>query len=275
MPRLSKLLRVSRLALSNPSEFKERVAGRLDRSLERRAVSGMFAGAVTLDDAATTLDQKTGWLLRQALAEPVLAAVEQTVEARITELQRTSPMPPQMDADTSLARFCYAICRVMKPSVVIETGVASGITTTFVLAALEANGGEGRLWSVDLPPLAVDASLHVGAVVPQGLRQRWKLRFGSSKTILPKVLAETGTVDVFVHDSLHTRRNMLRELGMAWPRLRGGGVLVADDVSMNTAFAEFCGQQRRGLSLTVRQKGKDSRFGLILKESRCAQGGRD
>jgi hypothetical protein len=34
----------------------------------------------------------------------------------------------------------------------VETGVAHGITSRFVLEALQRNGG-GRLWSIDVPPL--------------------------------------------------------------------------------------------------------------------------
>src|SRR5262249_30987585 len=51
-----------------------------------------------------------------------------------------------MDADTSLGELAYAIARMLRPDVVIETGVARGITSAFVLAALEDNS-HGRLES--------------------------------------------------------------------------------------------------------------------------------
>ena len=35
---------------------------------------------------------------------------------------------------------------------VVETGVAHGVTSRFILEALERNG-RGFLWSIDLPPL--------------------------------------------------------------------------------------------------------------------------
>jgi hypothetical protein len=46
-------------------------------------------------------------------------------------------------------------------------------------------------------------------------------------------------IDLFVHDSLHTRRNMRREFDAIWPRLRNGGALLADDVERNRAFGEL------------------------------------
>jgi predicted O-methyltransferase YrrM len=47
------------------------------------------------------------------------------------------------------------------------------------------------------------------------------------------------TVDLFFHDSLHTTRHMLFEFRTAWRRLRGGGILVSDDVFWNPAFWLF------------------------------------
>ena len=45
--------------------------------------------------------------------------------------------------------------------------------------------------------------------------------------------------DLFLHDSLHTYRNMRRELEVAWPHLRAGGVILADDVERNHAFGDL------------------------------------
>ena len=46
-------------------------------------------------------------------------------------------------------------------------------------------------------------------------------------------------MDLFVHDSLHTYRNMRREFEAVWPHLRTGGVILADDVERNRAFGEL------------------------------------
>jgi predicted O-methyltransferase YrrM len=46
-------------------------------------------------------------------------------------------------------------------------------------------------------------------------------------------------VGLFVHDSLHTRRNMRREFDAVWPSLTPGGLLLADDVERNGAFADL------------------------------------
>jgi hypothetical protein len=75
--------------------------------------------------------------------------------------------------------------------------------------------------------------------VPDALRGRWNLHRGSSRRVLPGLLGQTDVVDLFVHDSLHTYRNMRREFEVAWPRLRTGGMILADDVERNRAFDEL------------------------------------
>jgi predicted O-methyltransferase YrrM len=112
------------------------------------------------------------------------------------------------------------------------------VSSAFILRALEENG-RGTLYSVDLPPLRREAERLWGIAVPGGSRGRWRLYRGSTARVLPKVLRETRTVDLFVHDSLHTYANMRREFEAVWPRLRSGGLLLADDVERNRAFAEL------------------------------------
>ena len=68
----------------------------------------------------------------------------------------------------------------------VETGVGSGVTTSFILQALAANG-EGHLWSIDLPPIG--AEQFAGSFVPQALRSRWTLLRGRSRDLLPQLLA--------------------------------------------------------------------------------------
>ena len=46
-----------------------------------------------------------------------------------------------------------------------------------------------------------------------------------------------GPVDLFLHDSDHSRENQLREFRLMWPALREGGLLIADDVAESGAFS--------------------------------------
>jgi predicted O-methyltransferase YrrM len=49
--------------------------------------------------------------------------------------------------------LCYAMCRLLRPKIAVETGVGYGWTTIFILLALEKNG-VGHLHSVELAAFA-------------------------------------------------------------------------------------------------------------------------
>jgi len=136
----------------------------------------------------------------------------------------------------------YVLIRALKPKIVLETGVASGVSTLFMLQALNYNN-YGTLYSIDLPNVVEASEIprgkQPGWIIPDCLKKRWELFLADSKRELPKLLNELGKIDIFLHDSLHTYEHMLWEFKTAWPYINRGGVLVSDDVNANPAFSEF------------------------------------
>lgn len=143
------------------------------------------------------------------------------------------------DGEPGMVRAIWCLIHHLRPGRVVETGVARGITSRFVLEAF-TRAGRGHLWSVDLPPPS-NRELHdqIGIAVPRSLRAQWTYVHGSSRRRLPGLLAEVGEIDIFIHDSRHTQRNLLFELDHAWHALRTSGVAVADDVDLNCGFHSF------------------------------------
>lgn len=145
---------------------------------------------------------------------------------------------PLFDADVTVARVAWCVTRHLRPSQVVETGVARGITSRFILQALKRNAA-GHLWSIDLPHADTSRFQQIGSAVPGELRDRWTLRLGPSRRHLPELVAKLGSIDVFVHDSLHTGRNVRFELEEVWHAIPPGGVVIVDDVNENLAFEAF------------------------------------
>ena len=116
------------------------------------------------------------------------------------------------DADISLCRAAWCTVLHTRPEVVIETGVAHGVTSRVVLEALRHND-HGHLWSIDLP-YPFDHQLHAqrAAAVTDACRARWSFLEGSSRQRLPPLVVEIGHVQMFIHDSLHTARNTIFEM---------------------------------------------------------------
>jgi predicted O-methyltransferase YrrM len=133
----------------------------------------------------------------------------------------------------------YAAIRALAPDVIVETGVASGVSTSYLLLALQKNG-RGKLHSIELSdPQYLPPGKSSGWIVPDWLRANWDLHIGDSRVLLPQLLGECNVIDVFIHDSLHTYDHMLWEFRTAYPRLRPGGLLISDDVTWNPAFTQF------------------------------------
>jgi predicted O-methyltransferase YrrM len=134
----------------------------------------------------------------------------------------------------------YMAIRAFQPETVVETGVANGVSSAHILLALQKNG-RGALHSIGLnDPQYLPAGKQLGWIVPESLKSRWNLLVGDSRVLLPSLLAKLDTIDVFIHDSLHTYDHMLWEYRAAFPYLRPGGLLFSDDVALNSAFPEFC-----------------------------------
>jgi len=141
------------------------------------------------------------------------------------------------DGDSRLCRLAWCLTRHLHPEHVVETGVGRGLTTCVLLEAL-AHNGAGHLWSIDLPPFRRGDSQETAAAVPTRLYERWTFLRGSSRRLLPRLVSDLGQIDVFVHDSMHTSRNMRFELEQVWPAL-GNGVALVDDVEKNGATGQF------------------------------------
>jgi Methyltransferase domain len=184
---------------------------------------------------------------------------------------------PWNDGDAALVRAVWCLTRHLRPENVVETGVAHGVTSRFILEALERNGA-GHLSSIDLPPLEKHWREQVAVAVGGRFPHRWTYLQGSSRMRLPGLLSRLGEIDLFIHDSLHSERNVRFEMHRAWACLRPGGALVVDDVDANWGFRKFTqefGGRAEELSAVVceaeplhpdlRRFNHKGLFGIVLK----------
>lgn len=252
----------ARLTLREPGDGIDRAFGRARRLITGRADSYEYAA-----------DPEWERHLHERLDLPwpcVQAHEFETLWSEIEGSLRQQGLPVGRgayggwdDGDRGLGRVVWCLTRHLRAASVVETGVARGITSRVILEAMERNG-EGRLCSIDLP--ALDTALHseIGAAVPSALRARWTYVNGTSRRRLPALLAELGEIDLFVHDSSHTARNLRFELDQAWGALRKGAI-VADDIERNQAFGRFARSHADAGSLVAAADDSGALFGIALK----------
>ena len=93
----------------------------------------------------------------------------------------------------------YFLVRIIKPEIIVETGVHRGVSSLFVLQAMHENN-KGTLYSIDLPQAeyeqdnldmtkSVLPTEKIGVCITKNLKRRWKLILGDSKKELPKLLS--------------------------------------------------------------------------------------
>src|SRR5215813_10279090 len=153
-------------AFSNPREFTDRVLTFVEGRIYR-PTGAKPDGLLRTDEGIYSAAGN----LKSFLKEPDL----QEIIGHVSMLQPNIPLPPSgiaHNASFDLASFCYCWCRAHKPQLMIETGVANGVTSAFILKAMERNAC-GQLWSIDLPSLGTED--FVGCLIPKELQSRWEL----------------------------------------------------------------------------------------------------
>lgn len=165
-----------------------------------------------------------------------LDIAEEIDAARTTHRQRTGHGKFAAINQFTPERY-YALLRDCEPTTVVETGVCNGVSTLIALRALEVTG-KGHLYSIDVPDEErLPETADPGWIVPDELRNRWTLTIGRSQEKLPEVLSGLDGVDLFFHDSLECV--LTAEVEQVWPKLREGGVLVADDIYAGDGFCQI------------------------------------
>lgn len=258
-----KLLDLFTLLPRHPVEFVDRVSGGIANRLGARFDKQPECLLVKWSAALNQLGEQLQADLTAILAEPALERVATQVGAGLDRLPTDVPFSMIYNGSPELARLCYAVVRAARPQVLVETGVCYGVTSSHILAALEENGS-GMLHSIDLPPLARQADRYHGCLVPEHLRKRWRLSRGPTSRLLPKIVREVGPVDFFLHDSLHTYRNMSREFNVITRNLRAPGMIVSDDVNWNAAFLECVVRTRPSCWMTIGEDPTQSALGIAV-----------
>jgi len=132
----------------------------------------------------------------------------------------------------------FALVRLTRPRTLVESGVASGVSSAFLLLGMKANSA-GVLHSMDFPTFregnrgneswAIPQGKASGWAVPSKLRNRWDLRSGRSEELLGPLLEGIGTVDLYCHDSPVDVGHFEFEMKTIRDHLKPGSLVVADN----------------------------------------------
>jgi hypothetical protein len=77
-------------------------------------------------------------------------------------------------------------------------------------------------------------------------------------------LPQLKRVDVFLHDSRHTYRNISRELRAITPYLTPQAIVLADDIERNSAFHDWACRSKPTFWVSIQQAEKKNLAGLSI-----------
>ena len=151
--------------------------------------------------------------------------------------------------------FIYNLIRNTKPNVIIETGVLHGLTSAWILNAINDNGS-GKLISIDLPRRdwkkyfgdknfgpGGQAEFEIenekpGWIIPDYLRKNWEFYQGSSEEHLPTIIKKYNKVDLFIHDSDHSYNVMSYECDLISNNYKNIDIII-DDHYCNQYYLDY------------------------------------
>jgi len=134
------------------------------------------------------------------------------------------------------AQTMYVLCRLVKPELVVQTGVRFGSFDAHISAALNKNK-KGKMYSIDLNEQY--EGFKCGYLIREKDRGRWELVVGDAKDKLSRLMSQLDSVDLFIHDSTHTKKHMRWEFEEAYENINASGFMASHDVLKNDVFRLF------------------------------------
>ena len=229
-----------------------------------RCANTTFRELLKLAEGDQVNDGSWNDILADNLAEAsALAGAPQVFERRafierymadLSRRHRACYVPGWVSLDDAI--FLYWLVRRLRPRKIVQCGAGNGLSSSFMMLALAKNGPEGTLNIIDLPRIfdpthpdwTVEGKVYETCIpegktsawmVPDIYRERIEVWSGHAKDLLPKMVDEIEQIDFFYHGSDHTYRQMMFEFQEISRKLAAGGIIVADDISWNSAIWDF------------------------------------
>ena len=159
----------------------------------------------------------------------------QKVFGRFNQIRKNAKLnyPQDFGIDEFEAKFLYGVVRKTRPEIFVETGVANGDSSFFILSAIKKNK-IGKL-------ISIDVNNDVGNLVPKDLRKAWELKIlqRNFSNNFKSILSSLPNVDIFLHDSDHSYTWQMLEYTNALNKLSKKGLLLSDDIDSSYALIDL------------------------------------
>ena len=162
------------------------------------------------------------------------AEADDALRRHISHTTSQSPLGAVADRDVKFGRRLgwYAFVRVMKPKVVIETGVDKGLGACLLAAALMRNkeeGYDGKYYGTDINPEA-------GYLLTGRYAEFGRILYGDS---IESLSAIDDPIDLFINDSDHAADYEAAGYETVAGKLSAGAVILGDNCHVTDKLLNF------------------------------------
>lgn len=198
-------------------------------------------------DKSDLAQQAENWAAERAVNVKLALAKIGIDDAQISVFPKSLMASAQKRADQSKVKMggpgdidlLYAVTRLSGAKRIVETGVAYGWSSLAILAGIQ-DTEDSYLVSVDMPYPKLGNDEWVGIVVPDELRENWKIIREPDRNGLIKAVSHfKGEIDMCHYDSDKSFWGRKFGFRVLWEALIPGGIFISDDIQDNLAFKEF------------------------------------
>lgn len=199
-----------------------------------------------LDDKSIDMDLFLQEINHGLYKEAKTLCVEINNRAKV----KLSQIPYKLGGGASL-ELLYFICRINKPKIILETGVAAGFSSSSILHAIRKNK-EGKLYSSDFPYMKIpDPKKFIGVIVEDIDRPNWNLLLDGDRKNIPLILNKLNNIDVVHYDSDKSFRGRQFFMNIIQDKINENSVIIMDDIQNNSFFYEYVTKEKKSLSYKI------------------------
>jgi predicted O-methyltransferase YrrM len=159
----------------------------------------------------------------------------------------------------------YFLIVNFKPNIILETGVAAGLSSRCILEAIKKNS-KGVLYSSDFPYFRLNnPEKYIGIMVPEELKKNWRLEILGDVKNIKKFKSEINHADIIFYDSDKRYSGKINFFKSINSLIKSNTIIVVDDLHNDSFFLEYVKEMKCKNWFIVESKRKHI-VGIILPD---------
>lgn len=189
---------------------------------------------------AKTISVVTGADFKTVLNYMNEAETDKDLKKYIVDAIKNSPFKRYADLEVRFGRRLgwYAFARIIKPKIIVETGVDKGLGAVLLCAAVMKNkqeGFEGKYYGTDINP---DAGYLLGGEY----KKHGEILYGDS---IKSLSGFTEKIDLFINDSDHSADYEFREYLTIIDKITDKSIILGDNSHSTDKLVVFSNETQR------------------------------